>query len=136
MRSVEQLLMKHEGFRKNMYKCSQGFNTIGYGFNLDVGISEELSLIMLRHQIVEIRMDCLATFPWYKNLNEVRRAVVLDMVYNLGMSGFKKFKKTIGYLESGDYILAGEEMLDSLWARQVNSRAIDLYEMMQSGEWV
>ena len=134
--SIEKLLMRHEGFRKHMYKCTQGFNTIGFGFNLDVGISQELALLMMRHQITEVRMQCLQSFPWFSKLNEVRRAVVIDMVYNLGMGGFRKFRRTIGYIKSEDYIMAGEEMLDSLWARQVGSRAIDLYEMMQSGEWI
>lgn len=132
---VEELIKKHEGFRKNMYQCSQGFNTIGYGLNLDAGISRGLAEAILQYQVSVVKTQCMDSFPWFHELDEVRQSVVLDMVYNLGLDGFKRFKKTIDYIEHGLYLSAGEEMLDSLWARQVGSRAIRLYEMMQSGEY-
>ena len=31
---IEQL-KRHEGFKPNVYKCTKGHNTIGYGYNLD-----------------------------------------------------------------------------------------------------
>jgi len=130
---VEELIKKHEGFRKNMYQCSQGFNTIGYGLNLDAGISTGLAEAILQYQVSVVKTQCMDNFPWFSELDEVRQAVVLDMVYNLGLNGFMKFRKTIRLIEIGMYLEAGEEMLDSLWARQVGSRAIRLYEMMQTG---
>lgn len=130
---VEELIKKHEGFRKNMYQCSQGFNTIGYGLNLDAGISRGLATVILRYQVNVVICQCMSDLDWFEELDEVRQAVVVDMVYNLGLDGFKRFKKTIDYIEHGLYLSAGEEMLDSRWARQVGSRAIRLYEMMQTG---
>ena len=57
------------------------------------------------------------------------------MVYNLGLTRFKGFKKTIGFIELGEYDLAATEMLDSKWARQVGKRAIELSHMMKTGSW-
>ena len=48
------------------------------------------------------------------------------MCYQLGLSGFSKFKKTIYYLETEQYEEASIEMLDSLWAKQTPNRAKEL----------
>jgi lysozyme len=48
------------------------------------------------------------------------------MCYQLGVKGFSKFRKTIALLNSGDYIMASEEMLDSKWAVQTPNRAIEM----------
>ena len=39
------------------------------------------------------------------------------MNYQLGVTSFSKFKKTIYLLANKDYRAASEEMLDSKWAR-------------------
>ena len=38
-------------------------------------------------------------------------------------------------LEAGDYKTAAKEMLDSVWARQVKSRAKKLAQIMETGEY-
>jgi lysozyme len=57
------------------------------------------------------------------------------MVFNLGMTGFTKFKKTIAAIEDGDFDKAAEEMVDSRWTSQVGYRAYELADQMKSGEW-
>jgi len=49
------------------------------------------------------------------------------------MTKFKRFKKTIAFLEAGKWTAAGDEMLDSKWARQVKRRANKLSTMMKEG---
>ena len=48
------------------------------------------------------------------------------MCYQLGVTGFSKFKKTISYLKDGEWADCAYEMLDSLWARQTPQRAKEL----------
>jgi len=36
-------LKRHEGFSEKMYKCPAGYNTIGYGWNVDAGIDRDLA---------------------------------------------------------------------------------------------
>jgi hypothetical protein len=38
-------------------------------------------------------------------------------------------------LEEGDYDAAAEHMLDSAWARQVGDRAIEITDMIKTGEY-
>ena len=54
------------------------------------------------------------------------------MCYQLGISGFSKFKKTIYLLETEQYEEASVEMLDSLWAKQTPRRAKELSEVIRS----
>jgi lysozyme len=52
--------------------------------------------------------------------------VVIEMCYQLGVTGFSKFKRTIGFLEEGDYKKASLEMLRSKWAKQTTNRANEM----------
>ena len=68
-------------------------------------------------------------------LNEPRKAVVADMIYELGPSGFSAFKQLIAAIDAGNYSAAEAAMLDSLWAKQVPNRANQNAKIMLTGEW-
>lgn len=136
MEKTTKLIAKHEGLKLKPYKDSVGIWTIGYGRNLEeVGISEPEAESMLKHD-VEKAYQQARSFKWFKDLNGPRRAVVVNMIFNLGLAGFSKFEKTILFLERGLYHAASEEMLNSKWAKQVGNRALELSELMYSGEWL
>jgi lysozyme len=52
--------------------------------------------------------------------------VVMEMCYQLGVTGVSKFKKTLTHLQNKRWEEASVEMLDSLWARQTPNRAKEL----------
>jgi len=133
-RVVEQL-KKHEGFSAVPYRCTAGYLTIGYGWNLEAGIDEDTAEYLLVQQVSAIQLECVRKFEWFRNINEARRDVVTNMVFNLGMTGFTKFKKTIAAIEDGDFDKAAEEMVDSRWASQVGYRAYELADQMKLGAW-
>ena len=72
-------------------------------------------------------------FAWYGCLSPTRKRVIVNMVFNLGLPRFKRFKKTIKFAERGDYQGFSVEMLDSKWARQVGVRAKRLSKMYREG---
>ena len=74
----------------------------------------------------------LIAFPWFKDVNDKAKGVIVNMCYQLGLSGFSKFKKTIYLLETEQYEDASVEMLDSLWAKQTPNRAKELSETLRS----
>jgi len=128
-------IIEHEGKRLDLYLDSEGIYTIGVGHNIqDKGISEAVCDLMLEEDIEEAVNDA-DTFRWFGDLNAPRQAVIVDMVFNLGLTRFRGFKKTIQFLENQLYQSAAKEMLDSRWADQVGRRAIRLSEMMRTGEW-
>jgi len=65
--------------------------------------------------------------------DSVRHDVFVDMVFNMGISRFSKFKKMLAAYEVDNYLEASRQMLDSKWARQVKGRAKRLAKMMKTG---
>ncbi len=132
---ARKMLMKHEGLRLKPYSCSAGKLTIGFGRNLeDKGITEVEAHNLLDNDIDSLVSQLIKTYPWFRELNDVRKAVVIDMAFNLGLAGFSAFKKTIAYLTQHDYSNASREMLNSKWAMQVGYRANELSKLMENGE--
>ncbi|MBF0280506.1 MAG: hypothetical protein HQM13_22105 [SAR324 cluster bacterium] len=71
-------------------------------------------------------------FSFFQKLSEVRKMVLIDMCFNLGLSRLKKFKTTLAAIETGDFVTASREMLNSRRAKQVGTRAERLSEKMKS----
>jgi len=134
--TVEDLIVLHEGERLHPYTDTVGKITIGVGRNLtDVGISRRESRELLRRDLDHAEADVDRTWSWAADLDSVRRAVLVDMMFNLGAPRLRRFVKTMRALAVGDYADAAVQMLDSRWAEQVGDRALRLAEMMRSGEW-
>lgn len=134
MNAIEQL-QKHEGFRGKPYLCTAGKLTIGYGLNLDAGITKEEAEVILIMRVEGVRKRLANAIPWYAYLNPPRQAVLVNMSYNLGFSGLMGFEKTLACIKAQQYEQAATEMLDSLWAAQVPGRARELAMQMKTGEW-
>lgn len=127
-------LQRHEGLRLKPYHCTAGKLTIGYGRNLeDRGITEEEAGFMLDNDIDEVVSE-LERMPLYLSLNPVRRTVLANMCFNLGLTRLLGFRRMLGALADKDWDRAADEILDSVWARQVGNRAVELSELMRAGE--
>ncbi len=125
----------HEGKRLKPYIDTVGKVTIGIGRNLtDRGITDEECQFLLEGDIKLVQIYA-AAFSWYDDLDEVRQAVVLDMLFNMGPGRFAGFVKLISAIERRDWADAAFQMMDSTWAIQVGQRAIRLSEMMKTGKW-
>ncbi len=123
----------HEGFSDIPYLDTLGNWTVAYGRALYLNpITEEEGEYLLRSDMTRCVID-LSTFPWFQGLNDARKAALLDMRFNLGPTGFRRFKKMIAALKAEDYGDAAAEMLDSRWAKQVKGRALTLAEIMIRG---
>jgi len=131
---LKQQLIRHEGIKLKPYKCTAGKLTIGIGRNLeDVGITAEEAHAMLDTDIKRVIYGLENNFDIFNTLPRVRKNVLINMAFNLGLTGISKFKKMWEAIEMADYKLAAREMLDSRWATQVGGRAIELSEQMESG---
>jgi len=127
-------LKKDEGYRKHPYYDAKGILTIGYGTNLDArGLTRLESEYLLRTEC-ESALEMVKEAKWFQVLNDARKEVILNMIYNMGFTRFLGFKKTIQFLRDKDYLSASKEMLDSKWYRvDVGHRAIVLSKQMRSG---
>lgn len=123
---IEQL-KRHEGFRALVYTDTTGHKTIGYGFNIEAGITKNSAEALLQSQMAELWMVLNEEFNhfWWR-LSRERQGVLLNMAFNLGINGLKKFKKMLSAISDGDDEAVVAEMLDSKWAHQVKGRAWEL----------
>ena len=125
-------IKKHEGFEPKVYKCTEGYDTIGYGFAIkDLIIDKDVADLILMKKLHKMLERITVAFPWFANIDNEAKAVVVNMCYQLGIRGFSKFKKTIYLLETEQYEEALVEMLDSLWAKQTPNRAKELSEKLR-----
>ena len=133
MKNLIEKIKEHEGYRSSVYQCTEGYDTIGYGFAIkDLQLSEEICDIILAEKLAKLQFDISNKFEWFDDSPVIVKDVVTNMCYQIGVSGFNKFKKTIYYLETEQYEEASLEMLDSLWAKQTPNRAKELSKQISS----
>ena len=136
MNRIKARLVRHEGLRLKPYRCTAGKLTIGIGRNLDDrGISQKEAYAMLERDIQDCEKQLQSRIPdIYNGLDEVRKSVLLNMCFNLGINGLLGFKNTLAFIKAGDWERAANNMLVSRWAKQVGRRAIELSELMRKGK--
>jgi lysozyme len=101
----------------------------------DVGISDDEAEMLLRNDIARAKQSLLEKLPWTANLDEPRRAVLINMTFNMGINTLLAFEQTLEYVRTGNYEAASVAMLDSKWAKQVGVRADRLADQMKLGVW-
>ena len=125
-------LKQSEGYKSTVYKCTQGYDTIGYGFAIkDLILSEEISTMILIEKLDGIS-ERLSGHDFYISSPDDVRDVLVEMAYQMGISGLLKFKRTLQYISEKNYEMASVEMLDSLWAKQTPNRAKHLSEIVKN----
>ena len=131
------MITLHEGLELKPYKCTSDKLTIGIGRNIeDIGITEDEARYLLQNDVDRILKE-VEHWSFLEKLDEVRQAVILDMVFNMGVTRFNAntWVKTFAAIQDENWEKAANEMLDSKWAKQVGQRAIRLSQMMRKGEW-
>lgn len=145
-----QRLVVNEGLMLKPYYCPAGYLTIGIGRNLETnpltedeknfighnvkeGITNEQAFYLCRNDIKKVKQDLDKFLPWWRELNLDRQFVMIDLCFNLGIKKLLKFQKTLDSIATGFYIRAGEQLLQSLYAKQVGKRAQRNAKCLQTG---
>ena len=111
-----------------------GHPTIGTGRALDVnGITQEEADYLLTNDIAKVSAALDKRIPWWRSLTPNRQAVLASMAFQMGVDGLLGFVGTLAAVRAGNYSVAAERMLVSLWSRQTPARAGRLAEMMRKG---
>ncbi|MGY3860238.1 glycoside hydrolase family protein [Aeromonas lacus] len=123
---------KMQSYRKGqffVYKCSEGFDTIGYGHlctpqevqEYKNGISELKAITLLQRDLLEAENDARRLFEINRHSLEVQQLLV-EMVFQLGANTASKFKQFKAALDAKDYNRAALELIDSRWYKQTPNR--------------
>lgn len=139
--TLQDMLERDEGRRHVAYADSLGFWTIGVGHH-DASVVEGLvwddDLIddTLQLDINAATQACLDHFsPWFSALNDARQAVLIAMVFQLGIGGVLKFVNTLANIRDQHFANAAEGMRQSVWGQQTPQRVNRMALQMESGAW-
>lgn len=146
-------LKEQESFSSIKYLCSEGIETIGYGKTKSsirkeqltwlgvsswddiVEVSEAQADRLLREDIEYFHTACENKFDWFRYQQLSVKYVVINICFNIGVSGFSKFENTIELIKKRANHEASVEMLDSKWFEDVKGRALRLSKIMACGHF-
>ena len=133
MKDLLESIKKHEGFVEHVYDDSLDIPTIGYGFAIkDLVLDEDIAEEILIRKLEKLKRNANSRFRWLEDMPVVIQEVILNMCYQLGVTGVSKFRRAISAFQEGDWDEAANEMLDSLWARQTPNRATELSNIVRN----
>ena len=95
-------------------------------------LDEDIAEDILIRKLERLQRNANSRFKWLEDMPVVVQEVVLNMCYQLGVTGVSKFRRAISALQEGDWDEAANEMLDSLWARQTPNRAKELSNIVRN----
>lgn len=140
--SVAERIKGHEGCRLKPYRDSLGIWTVGYGRNLEAVEFTQAEVDFMFATDYDRAVRGARTLPVYAELNEVRQGVLVEMVFQLGLGGVKKFKNFLAAALVGRWQRAHDEMLFknpgesdewSDWRKQTPRRAEELAGIFRNG---
>ena len=132
---------KHEGYRNKVYLDTLGKRTVGVGhlcvedFWMDgVEYEEEFLMDILKKDLQEAIRGAKELMEEHDcaDIDERAEEIIIEMVFQLGRTGVKKFRNMWKALAEQNYIGASFEMLDSKWAKQTPNRAKDMADQMKA----
>ncbi len=126
-------LTLHEGYRLLPYTDTTGHLTIGVGHNLTAeGLPPTIVEELLDWDILQAALLADRILPWASALDEVRKRVFTELVFNLG-SRVLGFHLALEAAQRGDWSTCAADFRLSLWAKQVGGRAVTLTAMLETG---
>lgn len=127
-------LKRDEGFRGKPYRDTTGHLTIGYGHNLEEGISEATAEYILSEDILTAVATARSVIgAAFDSASPRRQAALANMAFNLGAVKFGLFRQMIEFVRQGRWDHAASAALSSLWATQVGDRARRIAEALRNG---
>lgn len=137
---AEALIGEEEGRVKHVYPDSRDLLTIGIGCLVDpkvpgAGLCDEAIDAQFAHDSAQARMQA-AKFPHFDELNDVRKAVLVSMCFQMG-EGPLHWTDFMNALETKNYVAAAGAGRDTNWWRnQTPRRAERQMQMLATGSWV
>lgn len=132
-----------EGCSLKAYKDTLGYWTIGYGHLLipitndwtSYVVTQAQAEIWLYEDINKAYDACLLLIEWPYLNTPCRQNAVVELVFNMG-SKWRGFAKTRFDLQQQDWKSAHDQLLDSLWAKEVGpTRSTRLAKYLLTGEY-
>ncbi len=130
-------IKKNEGFRSSFYLDSLGNPTIGYGHLIKKNekklLKKKYSKLFLTKVFNEDFNNAVIAYNKFyekekypQNIKEV----LIEMIFQLGIHGQRKFKKMNYHINKRELFMAALEMKKSLWCLQTPNRVRGLVKIL------
>lgn len=140
---IKEDLIKHEGFKDEIYLDTEGLATFGighlvteddmeHGWPVGTPVTPERIDNVFEEDLVIAITDANVLFLNLDSQPDQVQRVVVNMAFNLGRNRLGKFKKMITAVNEGNYTEAANQMVDSRWYNQVGNRSIELENWMRN----
>lgn len=148
MDALREMIIRHEGYRKKLYRCPAQKWTIGVGHNCesnplpqyledyleDYGEITDAMVMELLNRDIEVAIeDCRHLYHRFDYFSENRRNALVDFLFNVGFQTAKKFVNANKAINEERWEDAAWELTDSLWYRQVGMRSREIVRMVREG---
>ena len=117
---LEQILVD-EGFMAKPYKDTRGTWTFGHG--LTYLTKNESKLVVGSQRLPHIEEHLQEAVPNYCVFPTEVKKVLLNMAYQMGVTGLLGFRLALQAAQEGDYMEMAWQMKDSEWFEQTPDRA-------------
>ena len=99
-------------------------------------VTKEKGLVLLKNDILIAEKDSLIVYgkERWKSFPRDIKAAILDMLFNLGLKKYLKFKKHIAAMKIGDYDEGARQVINSLAALQAPSRYKKIHDRILTAE--
>lgn len=132
--SLEDRIKRHEGFCFKPKYDAKGMYVIGHGHDLSEddaqvycnGISQDEADELLYADIAKAKHLLAKELPWTEDLPQLKREILTEMVFQMGINGLLKFHNLLFHARSGDEDGVVHSMLSSLWHKQTPDRCEEL----------
>ncbi len=113
----------------------EGNLSISRGYNLNSGITARVSDYITEDKIMEFTMVLLGLFAEFSYYSEARRLALMDMIYHMGPTRFRGFKRMIKAIHDGKWGNVADELLDSAYGRdpRFTVRSHENADMLRDG---
>jgi len=136
-------LIYDEGVRLDVYRCTEGYLTVGIGHKIIDGdaeygkpegytITEKRMKQLFDLDIAVVREDCHRLYDDFDDLPEEAQRIIANMMFNLGLPTMKKFRGMKRCVDERNWSGTADEMVDSRWYEQVTNRANRLVKRMRA----
>lgn len=123
-----------EGFSDKIYYDEYHHATLGIGLNLDAGIDYEMAYAAMAAKYYTLHRTLNKIYPFFDFLSSPRQYVLVNMAYNMGLTGLASFRDFLAALEKFDYEGASAALIASNYYRQVGPRARRLADVIHTNE--
>lgn len=132
------MIKRHEGVKPYVYSDSLGYLTIGVGRLVDHRkgghLSDDEINLLLMNDIQGVVDELDSKLTWWRQLSQNRQAALTDLGFNMGVPDLLTFTTFLGLLKSGEFTKAADDLLTTLWAKQVQTtRRDDIVGLIRNG---